>query len=293
MPTTTTQAAFLANANNKKRLIETLSAKPLLTGVQVKQAEADADTLIVSTALAVAESEVLPVVVVGTDTDLIVKMVAQATNNTEVFMLCHSNPVMAFNINEIKHAIGVTRNHLMFLNAVKGCDTVSTIYRQGKRKAFDMVHQKQDFDLLDTFSNSRSTHNEVKNAGETFLLKLYGARKCDSLDEYRHVVYKRAIVRSSLSSSFQPACLPPTSAAAMQHSFRTYLAVQEWMGNTLPPTEWGWRLEEETLVPLETDISVAPDTLLNMVSYGCKTDGCNNLTCSCKKLGTLLHFDVQ
>jgi hypothetical protein len=51
MPTTTTQAAFLANSNNKKRLIHTLSEKMLMAGIRVKQAEADADTLLVSTAL--------------------------------------------------------------------------------------------------------------------------------------------------------------------------------------------------------------------------------------------------
>ena len=173
----------------------------------------------------------------------------------------------------------------MFLHAVTGCDTVSAIYRQGKRKAFDIVHKKRDFDLLDTFTNTGSTHTEVKRAGETFLLKLYGARNCESLDEYRHIAYKRAIGRSSLSSSFQLASLPPTSAAAKQHSFRTYLTVQEWMGNSLPPTDWGWRSQEGSLAPLETDISVAPDTLLNMVSCGCKADGCSNMTCCCKKLG--------
>src|SRR6218665_1241778 len=47
MPTTTTQAAFLTNGNNKKRLIESLREKMLQAGIRVKQAEADADTLIV------------------------------------------------------------------------------------------------------------------------------------------------------------------------------------------------------------------------------------------------------
>src|SRR6218665_614725 len=286
MPTTTTQAAFLTNGNNKKRLIESLREKMLQAGIRVKQAEADADTLIVSTALAVAESEKLPVVVVGTDTDLLVMMVARATTTTDIFMLCQSKPVVVFSILDIQHAIGYTRNHLMFLHAVTGCDTVSAIYRQSKRKAFNMVHStQQDFAFLDTFTNNRSTHSEVKTAGETFILKLYRAKNCASLDEYRHIAYKRAIGRSSLSSTFQLASLPPTSAAAKQHSFRTYLAVQEWMGNTLPPTDWGWRSQEGTLEPLETDIAIAPDTLLNMVSCGCKADGYSYMTCSCKKLG--------
>ncbi|KAG1680909.1 hypothetical protein GQR58_012092 [Nymphon striatum] len=37
--------------------------------------------------------------------------------------------------------------------------------------------------------------------------------------------------------------------------------------------------------PVETNRPVAPDSLLNMVSCGCKPDGCSNMTCSCNKLG--------
>ena len=59
------KTTFLANSNKKMRLIQTLCDK-----IRDKQAEAGATTLIVSTAQAVAESEQVPVVVVGTDTDL-------------------------------------------------------------------------------------------------------------------------------------------------------------------------------------------------------------------------------
>ena len=48
METMTTQAAFLANGLNKMRLITMLSNKFALRGIQVQQAEADADRLIVS-----------------------------------------------------------------------------------------------------------------------------------------------------------------------------------------------------------------------------------------------------
>ncbi|KAG1696477.1 Proprotein convertase subtilisin/kexin type 7 [Nymphon striatum] len=64
----------------------------------------------------------------------------------------------------------------------------------------------------------------------------------------------------------QLASLPPTSAAAKKHSYRTYRTVQEWMGNTLPPIEWGWRSHDGTLAPVETDRPVAPESLLTMVS---------------------------
>ena len=45
LPTTTTQAAFLGNNCNKARLIDTLSLVLTSSGITVKQAESDADTL--------------------------------------------------------------------------------------------------------------------------------------------------------------------------------------------------------------------------------------------------------
>jgi len=93
----------------------------------------------------------------------------------------------------------------------------------------------QNYNQLDTFTTAASSHEEVKIAGESFILKPYGASKFQSLDEYRHI----AIGQSSLSTSFQLESLPSTSTAAKQHSYCTYLTVQQWMGNTLPPTEWG------------------------------------------------------
>ena len=38
IPTTTTQATFLANSNTKKRLIQTIREQMLMTGLYVKQA---------------------------------------------------------------------------------------------------------------------------------------------------------------------------------------------------------------------------------------------------------------
>ncbi|KAG1683448.1 hypothetical protein GQR58_009987 [Nymphon striatum] len=122
-----------------------------------------------------------------------------------------------------------------------------------------MVHIKREYDLLDTFTNNGSTHDKVKRAGETFVLKLHGASNFESLDKYSHIAYKMAIGRSSLSSSFQLASLPPTSAAAKQHACHTHIPVQERMGNIPPPTEWGWRSRDGILGPVETDMPVAPD----------------------------------
>ena len=66
------------------------------------------------------------------------------------------------------------------------------------------------------------------------------------------------------------ASLPPTSAAAQQHSYIVYLPVQQWLGHSLPPSEWGWKKDEHTLVAVATDETAAPQTLLKLVSRAWK-----------------------
>jgi len=138
--------------------------------------------------------------------------------------------------------------------------------------------------MFKIFNSPDSSHDEIQKAGETFLLKLYGARNhWTSLYAYRYIAYKKGISLTSLASSLQLAAFPPTSAAAKQHSYRTYLAVQEWTGNYLQPTELGWKLENNIFLPVETEHTIAPDTLLNMISCSCKANGCG-ATCICRKM---------
>ena len=79
MKTTITQKAVLDNSRNKARLIDKLRTE--LHGVIVKQDPADADHLIVSTALTLAQTERKPVVVVGTGTDLLVLLISQSSSD--------------------------------------------------------------------------------------------------------------------------------------------------------------------------------------------------------------------
>ena len=86
MTTTTTQRASLANSKNKARLIDKLSTELQHAGVLVKQDPADADHLIVSTALTLAQTERKPVVVVGTDTNLLVMLISQSSSDMDIHL---------------------------------------------------------------------------------------------------------------------------------------------------------------------------------------------------------------
>ena len=52
--------------------------------------------------------------------------------------------------------------------------------------------------------------------GEEFVLALYGGQRLATLDEYRY--YNRNIAIKSMGARLTLAALPPTSAAAREHS---------------------------------------------------------------------------
>ena len=81
--------AFIANSKNKARLIDKLTTELQGAGVLVKQDQADADHIIVSTALTLAQTERKPVIVVGTYTDLLVMFISQSSSDMDIHMLCH------------------------------------------------------------------------------------------------------------------------------------------------------------------------------------------------------------
>ena len=132
------------------------------------------------------------------------------------------------------------------------------------------------------FNQKDASRDAIKDAGEKFILKWYGS-KSKSLNELRYFMFNRIIAKKKLSTSFQLASLPPTSAAAEQHSYRVYLQVQEWLGNCLDPTKWGWSMIEKSLKPVPTTKEAAPLKLLNLVSCNCKV-ACNN-RCKCAQFG--------
>jgi hypothetical protein len=92
---------------------------------------------------------------------------------------------------------------------------------------------------------------------------------------------------------FEPERLPPTSRAAYFHGLRVHHQIVSWMmidtndDSTLSVDEWGWELDDGLLVPVKTDIDVAPENLLQIVRCNCKSlkNQCGSNLCTCRKHG--------
>jgi hypothetical protein len=268
----TCQKEFLANPTNKSRFIALLTEHLTAAGCQVSQATSDADTLIVSTALSIAQTKTS--VLVGQDTDLLVLLISFATR--KVFMLIPAKgnkPDRIFNIKKMQEGLGDLRPLLLLLHAFTGCDTTSAIFNKGKKGAWKKLQDDAGLrESVGVFNADNSSQDEIALAGEYFFLKIYGvSREVTDLNIARHRIYIRTIAKQRLTANFKLASLPPTKAAALQHSLRVYHQIQQWKGVNLPATDWGWKLSaSQGLVPVTTLKQPAPQNLLNLICCNCK-----------------------
>jgi len=182
--------------------------------------------------------------------------------------------------------LGHVRSFVPLVHAMTGCDMTSALYRKGKRQAMQLIMKCPDVhDDAETFSNPDSSKEAIAIAGERFLLRLYGAVNDQSLNDLRYSMYAKATAKLSLTSKFSLASLPPTSAAARQHSFRVYLQVQRWLGMQHKATDFGWKMLNGNLVPVTTSETAVPEDILNLISCNCKLT-CRN-ACGCRRVGLL------
>jgi hypothetical protein len=273
----------------KPGFIEGLTQHLEHAGIEVKHGVADADALIVRTAINLSSNN--NVVVVGTDLDLLILLIQLSKEDNQVYLYKQGVgkcPDKVFSIRNIREQLSELSTSLLFLHAMTGCDTTSALYRQGKKKAFNLLQKMKELrrDVVNVFNDPTSSPDSVYSAGEHFLLALYGAPKSTtSLNDHRHKRFMKAVANCPVQNQMQLAALPPTSAAAKEHSFRVYHQVQQWLGVELEPTQLGWQLKNGNLQPVLTRQAPAPEKLLTLISCNCKS-GCEQ-SCGCKKAGLI------
>ena len=235
-----TKGEFLNNEENKKNFIKLLSARLRQEGYEVTECTGDADTTIAEEALSLSQASHHPVILDASDTDIIVMLVSDSRARDNLFV----QTKFRYNICEIKSKLKQNViDHLLVTHIISGCDSVSALFRRGKKFAFDAVNNEDDLSYLDIFKSRSASHPEIQAAGKRFLLKIYSApATVQTLDELRFIKYKKQVTGKSLTTGtgFDLRSLPPTSDAAKYHSYRAYLEVQKCLGNdAIYATEWG------------------------------------------------------
>ena len=115
----------------------------------------------------------------------------------------------------------------------------------------------------------------------------YGGSTTDTLAHLRHAKYKEATFKDNI----EPESLPPTERAVFFHSLRVHLQVSQWKYlnmECLEPIDCGWKLENDVMSPVKTDLDPAPKSILQSVRCKCKLTSknpCSTPSCSCRKSG--------
>jgi hypothetical protein len=110
---------------------------------------------------------------------------------------------------------------------------------------------------------------------------LYNDKQDSGIDNMRHNKFCEKVAKTT--SFVQPCNLPPTAAATNYHSLRVYYQVQIWKGEYHHSAiDWGWKITDNEMISVMTDMPPAPHKLLKIVRCNCKTV-CSTTRCSCKK----------
>ena len=278
---------FLSNSKNKQAFVNLLAEKLVDAGYKTFCHENDADTLVVQKTFDfLSDSNVL---VIADDTDILMLLLSYMTDQlTHRVYLQREKSGDVINIFNLWLSIPEAKiKSLLLCHALTGCDTTSGIHNVGKSKLFKNEILETESDAVEIFYEAGSSSADIKTAGEKLLLPLICKNRAVSLDELRFTLYKERLSSNTKKTKVDPRNLPPSSSAASFHSLRTYHQLQEWLGRSLDPRNYGWFETEGSLEPITFDGPIAPADVLESISCKCKKSNCKSGRCSCNAFGLI------
>ena len=114
------------------------------------------------------------------------------------------------------------------------------------------------------------------------MIVISGGKGKDFLASLRYSIFSKKVVSGTTFVS--PECLPPKDMSTKYHSLRVYYQIMAWTGqeSDLNVLDWGWRCDDNQLVPVMTDLSAAPDNLMKMIHCKCST-ACSTPRCTYRR----------
>ena len=279
---------FLSTPCNKQRLIDMITQELQMGGSTVINAPGDADVDIVKAAIKASRHQTTTLI--GEDTDLLILLLyyAEKNNNKDLFFRSDkSTPPKVYDIHAIKQVLGNELcAQLLFIHAFTGCDATSRIFGVGKKSVFQkLVNGESTIKrCAEAFLCPNQTKSVIQDLGCKAMAVIFGGKSTDSLASLRYNLFTKKLV--SAQSFITPERLPPTESSTKYHCARVYYQIMVWTGKEtgMNVVDWGWKAENNQLVPIMTNKPAAPETLLRMVHCNCTT-ACRTPRCSCRGYG--------
>ena len=172
--------------------------------------------------------------------------------------------------------------HILFTHAFLGCDTTSRIQNVSKTKLCN-DNSESLWEKAELFYNPAATKEDIRTSGEFIAVNVMRKNFVGSLSDLRHKKYLERISKNTKTVT-PVRSLGPTSSVFQYHSERVYLQVQVWLGNNINPEDWGWKIANNTMLPItgvENNL-ICPNDIKILISCGCKSS-CKPQYCGCIK----------
>ncbi|GBO20493.1 hypothetical protein AVEN_80363-1 [Araneus ventricosus] len=103
---------------------------------------------------------------------------------------------------------------ILFIHSFSGYDTTSALFSHGKTKFCSLLEKNRHLEeKMQVFFNFEATIDQMAEAGETFLIHLYGGNPRTSACDLNHSHYT-LFTQSAIKARSTLARLPPTVDAA-------------------------------------------------------------------------------
>ena len=199
------QQLFIANEKNKVQFINLLSHYLRLDGHAGIQSESDADTQIVSAAIALA-SDGKHTTMIADDIDSLVLLLFNWNADMADIHLrserkkAQKIPMKLIYIREAaKHSEQTVLPHILAIHAWGGCDTTPAVFGHGKCRILKLAQKSQEVrQWCAVFAQEYATRDAVGEAGERIFISMYGGKPDDSLTKLRHARYREIIGSNEL-----------------------------------------------------------------------------------------------
>ena len=224
------------------------------------------------------------VIIKSPDTDVaIIGLGTLKQLDAEVFFCTGvKNRSRIINLNSVANCVGsAVCDSIIAFHVFTGCDTTSSFYGKGKKKAYNILLDNEAFLLaFSRIGRNFSLPEDVEKVIEKFVCILYGQTQVFNVNEARYRIF--------CASSSQES-LPPTQDELYLHLNRTNYQAAIHKHSLTPimnapsPAGNGWEIKDEQLNMIWMTKAPAPDKLLEVVHCSCKSTKCMSGRCSCLK----------
>ncbi|KAL7405349.1 hypothetical protein ABVT39_027617 [Epinephelus coioides] len=193
-----------------------------------------------------------------------------------------SKTTKVHNIREMKQVLGSDLcSHLLFIHAFTGCDTTLNIFSVGKQSAFQKLVNGQSTirSCTNVFLLPNQARNVIVDHGSKAMAEFFGGKSTNTLAFLRYNLFSKNIV--SAKSFVAPERLPTTESSTKYHCQRVYFQIMVWMATESDMHPVDCELEGNRFLPVMTNKSAAPESLLQMVHCNCTT-AFRTQRCSCR-----------